>query len=206
MRDDKTRSLVPFAPPFTDLGFGISPITTFEHIPGTGHEFGHSTPDELMQHCNLGTRCHHGIVRRVHVCLLKSSYHVVVRLFLVRFVGESSSIQDFEHTSVEPILLKSMSPQKKVPLQAWSRGAEKSASRNHSRDSRAKPAQVTEDIGFCPATNRSSLTACRLKVSPSTYLAPSSSELIAEHFSVQTDGFLLIVAESSNLLSTFPFM
>ena len=48
MRDDKTRSLAPFAPPITDLGFKIDPITTFEHIPGTGYEFGHSTPDELM--------------------------------------------------------------------------------------------------------------------------------------------------------------
>ena len=48
MRDDKTRSLAPFAPLITDLDFRISPITTFEHIPGTGHEFSHSTLDELM--------------------------------------------------------------------------------------------------------------------------------------------------------------
>ena len=102
------------------------------------------------------------------------------------------------------VLLKSMPPQKKVPLQAWSRGTEKSASRNHSRASRVEPAQVTEDIGFCPVTNRSSLTACRLKVFNLDTLGTEFLELDLQnvkHFSVHTNGFLLIVAESSDLLS-----
>ena len=45
--------------------FEISTNTIFDHIPRTGHEFGHPRPDDLLQLYNLGVRCHHGTVDRI---------------------------------------------------------------------------------------------------------------------------------------------